>query len=174
MHRSRNTSPDPRSGHLPLTRIAPVPLGAPDTDSRRPPAGVLAGAVAGALLLMLLLVVGGGSPDRNVAPPDVAPPTYLPPGAYLMPLFATVEGAVAHESQPLWAAWIETGEEGPLLYVGAASGISPVDVAVFRVAPVGADERIMAWGEDGISLLGDIGTRLIPLPSGLHVYEGAG
>ena len=91
-----------------------------------------------------------------------------------MPLFATVEGAVEHEKQPLWAAWLETGDEGPFLYVGAASDIAPIDVAVIRVASVGADGRIMAWGDEGISLLGDIGTRLIPLPSGLPVNEGGG
>lgn len=175
MGRSRSSDPYPGAGHLPLIRNVRVPSPALGGGSTRPPAWVLAAVIALVVALMWGLTAGAESPDSDVAAPDGSRPAPLPAEAYLMPLFATIDGAIAHETEPLWAAWIESGGDGgPYLYVAAASGLSPADVAVIRVAAMSVDERITAWGDDGIAVQGADGARLIPLPAGLPSTSSGG
>jgi hypothetical protein len=169
-HLDRSGSSNPYVGaeHLPLIQVARVQARPPDGSSDQPSAVVLAAALAVVALLMLVLTASADPADRDVVLPGGPGPS--PVDAALMVIFATAEGAVAHETQPLWAAWTESDAGGPFLYVAAATGLSPADVAAFRVAQVQADERIVTWGDQGISLEGDERNRLVPLPAGLFAY----
>ena len=177
--------------------IAPnrEPAAASGSRSRfRSPKGPIA-AVGAVALFAWVTWAGAGTPNPEepsttgeLLVVDVAPPSELvvpmpavhqeqrppPPRSRLMPIFATIDGAVLHDAQPLWAAWIEPAvDRENALYIGLASGIAPQDVAVLRVGEVGADERIASWGNGGIIVAGSGGTRLIALPADLpRPYSG--
>lgn len=136
----------------------------------------MAAAGAAVVLFAWILSIGsptasGGGADQNAGEADLPVPIVPPApattaragpdaGLHLMPLYATIDGAVLHDTDPLVGAWSEPIDDGAMgVYLGIATGFSPTDVAVVQVGVLAPGEGIVAVSREGVTVAGPGGKR---------------
>ena len=176
MDRPRSSHPDSGTGHL--TPTVPPPV--------RPSLRAAAAAGAG-LILLWLAGVGSGDgrigdehqdeppvsrdsipvalPEVPLESPAEIPASGLDALRRLMPIFASIDGAVLHETDPLVAAWHEPDGTGAVIvFLAVASGLSPTDLSVVPVGRLADGEEIKSVTRAGVILQGPDGQRLLTPP----------